>query len=253
MTRRFTYGPAPEQFATLDLPDTAGPHRVVTLIHGGFWRAQYELDLMEPLAADLAARGFAVWNIEYRRVAQRGGGYPGTLTDVAAAVDLLASVGPEYDLDVSCVAVAGHSAGGHLALWVGSRHLLAEGAPGAQPAVRPSFVIGLAAVADLPGAATEGLGKNATQDFMGGEPAELPEEYAIANPVVGERTTLIHGDADDVVPVDQSTRYADAAEVIIIDGEAHMDVIDPTSRSWAATVDVLSGLLGGAPTKDLRK
>lgn len=236
------YGDAPEQFATLTVPDTNGPHRVVVLVHGGFWRAQYGLDLMEPLVDDLVARGFACWNIEYRRVAQPGGGYPGTLHDVAAAVDHLAVVAESHALDLGRVAVIGHSAGGHLALWVGSRALLDATQPGAQPKVRPVIVVGLAAVADLPGAAQEGLGNNATQDFMGGEPEELVEHYTAANPVISARTVLVHGDADNVVPMDQSTRFADRAEVIVIAGEDHMAVIDPASQSWAATVDVLSRL-----------
>ena len=236
------YGEAPAQFATLTLPDTDGPHRVVALVHGGFWRAQHGLDLMEPLVEDLVARGFACWNIEYRRVAQPGGGYPGTLHDVAAAVDHLDVVAESQAVDLGRVAVIGHSAGGHLALWVGSRGLLDASQPGAQPTVRPVIVVGLAAVADLPGAAREGLGNNATQDFMGGEPAELLEQYAAANPVISARTVLVHGDADIVVPINQSTRLADLAEVIVIPDEDHMAVIDPATQSWAATIDVLSRL-----------
>ena len=88
----YAYGDGPEQFATLAVPATPGPHPVVVLIHGGFWRAAYGLDLMEPLAADLVGRGYAAWNIEYRRVGQPGGGWPGTLEDVAAAIDKLADL-----------------------------------------------------------------------------------------------------------------------------------------------------------------
>ena len=113
----YVYGDSPEQFATLAVPATPGPHPVVVLIHGGFWRAAYGLDLMEPLAADLVRRGYAAWNIEYRRVGQPGGGWPGTLEDVAAAIDKLADLADDADLDLTRVSVVGHSAGGHLALW----------------------------------------------------------------------------------------------------------------------------------------
>lgn len=236
------YGDSPEHLATLTVPDSDGPHRVVVLVHGGFWRAQYGLELMEQLVDDLVGRGFACWNIEYRRVGQAGGGYPGTLHDVAAAVDHLATLAEAYALDLGRAAVVGHSAGGHLALWLGSRALLEPAQPGAEPLVRPVIVVGLAAVADLPGAAREGLGNNATQDFMGGGPDGLVEQYSVANPVISARTVLIHGDCDTVVPVDQSTRFGDVAEVIVPPGEDHMAVIDRTSQGWAAAVDVISRL-----------
>ena len=237
------YGIAPEQFGTLKLPAGDPLHRVVVLVHGGFWRARYGADLMEPLVADLVGRGYATWNLEYRRVGQLGGGYPGTLADVAAGVDHLAALGDDHGLDLERVAVVGHSAGGHLALWTGSRHLLGSGHPGVDPVVRPAQVIGQAAVVDLAGAAREGLGANATQDFMGGEPADLADAYAIAQPVLSRDTAvLVHGDADDVVPVEQSTRFGHEAEVVVVEGEGHMDVIDPQSRSWAAVVGRLAPL-----------
>ncbi len=109
------YGDAPSQVADLHLPAGAGPHPVVVLVHGGFWRSSYDRTLMAPLAAELASNGYAAWNIEYRRVGEDGGGWPGLFTDVAAAVDALATV-PE--VDPARVVSCGHSAGGHLALWI---------------------------------------------------------------------------------------------------------------------------------------
>lgn len=235
------YGDAPEQFGSLTVPGGAGPHPVVVLVHGGFWRAQYGLDLMEPLVADLGGRGFAVWNIEYRRVGQPGGGYPGTLDDVGAALDHLATIADDHELDLDRVAIAGHSAGGHLALWAASRHELQAAAPGADPAVRPRLAIGLAAVADLASAAAQGLGANAAQAFLGGEPAELPVAYRHAQPrLAPESTVLVHGTSDDIVPPDQSERFVErGVQVELVPGEDHFDVIDPTSRSWTVVLDAL--------------
>ncbi len=127
---RFRYGPGPSQVAELHLPQSR-PCPVVVLVHGGFWRVPYGRPLMAPLARGLAARGFAAWNIGYRRVGERGGGWPGTFADAAAAVDALADLAREHGLDLDRVASVGHSAGGHLALWTAARPGLPDGAPGA--------------------------------------------------------------------------------------------------------------------------
>ena len=135
---RITYGEQPQQFADLYLPADEATPPVVVLIHGGFWRAQYGLDLMVPLAEDLADAGYAVWNIEYRRVGQPGGGWPGTLDDVAAAVDELTAVTATHPLDLDRVAIVGHSAGGHLALWAAGRPAIAPAIPAPTRASCPS-------------------------------------------------------------------------------------------------------------------
>ena len=111
------YGPDPSQFGELYLPDAAGPNPVVVTIHGGFWRSMYNLGEIQDVAAALPDEGYAVWNIEYRRIGQPGGGYPGTLQDVARAIDYLRVLAPQYGLDLERVITLGHSAGGHLALW----------------------------------------------------------------------------------------------------------------------------------------
>ena len=130
------------QFGGLGLPVGAGPHPVVILIHGGFWRARFGLDLMDGLAEDLAARGIASWNIEYRRVGQPGGGCPGTLWDVAQAADHLAHLAARHRLDLTRLVALGHSAGGQLALWLAARRrlpasALPDGSPAVAPAVAP--------------------------------------------------------------------------------------------------------------------
>ena len=141
------YGEHPDQVGNLHLPGReGGPWPCVVLLHGGFWRVGWDRTLMTLLADDLARRGIAAWNVEYRRVGQGGGGWPGTLEDVAAAIDHLA----EFDhLDHTRVATCGHSAGGHLALWLAGRHLLPAGVPGADPQVRPSAAVAQAGVCDL--------------------------------------------------------------------------------------------------------
>lgn len=237
------YGPSPEQFGVLTLPPGAGPHAIVVLVHGGFWRAQYELDLMQPLVDDLVEQGYAVWNLEYRRVGQSSAGHADTLADIGNGVDLLDTLATDHGLDLGRVAVVGHSAGGHLALWSGSRDGLESGDPGSTPVVEPRLVVGLAAVADLAGAAEAGLGNGATQDFLGGEPAERSDAYRVAQPDLATGwVVLVHGDADTIVPVDQSTRFDNVADVIVVPGEDHFSVIDPGSVSWARTLEVLSDL-----------
>ena len=227
-----SYGEAPQQRARLGLPDQDSPDSgfaVIVFIHGGFWRNAYDLSLSEPQAADARAQGFATWNIEYRRVGDRGGGYPGTLDDVAAAVDALARVDAPIDLDR--VAVVGHSAGGHLALWVGQRD---------DPVVTPRLVVGQAPVADLGGSLD--LGGGAVEAFMGGSPDDLPAAYDAADPArrlpVRVPQLIVQGGADDIVPPAAVEPYAARAgvEILAYPEADHFDVIDPTHPSWADTL-----------------
>ena len=201
---------------------------------------------MTPLAIDLARRGFAAWNVEYRRVGQEGGGWPGTFDDIAAAVDRLAEID---DVDTRRVVTCGHSAGGHLALWAAARHRLPEGAPGSSPRVRPRAAIALAAVCDLEQAWRDDLGGGAVAGLLGTFDDE-PVRYASASPAaltpIGVPQLLAHGDADEVVPVSQSRDYASRdrrAELIEPHGADHFDVVDAAHESWQAVVDRLPALL----------
>jgi len=238
---RVAYGADPLQFGDLYRPGTAaGPTPVVVLVHGGFWRNQFGLDLMDPLAVDLVARGFAVWNIEYRRVGDEGGGWPGTLTDVAAAVDHLAVIADDHSLAIDRVAIVGHSAGGHLALWAAGRGALPPDATGAGPIVVPTVAVGQGPVVGLEAAASAGLGGGAVVDFLGGDPATVPDRYEIATPSLGAGPVMIAvvGSADDVVPAAFSVDAAQpgAIEVVTVDGADHFDLIDPAHPAWAAVV-----------------
>jgi acetyl esterase/lipase len=166
-TTRLTYGDDPSQWADLTRPD--GPSRgVVVVIHGGFWKAEYDASLGEPLAADLARRGWTALNLEYRRVGSgrgSGGGWPATCDDVAAGIDLLRDVD---GLSLDTVVTLGHSAGGHLATWAAARGRFDEWKDG----VPVTHVVSQAGVLDLTRAYDDGLGGGAVQAFMGAPPSD---------------------------------------------------------------------------------
>ena len=236
------YGPGPHRFLELTLPSDPGPAPVAVVLHGGFWRAAYGVELARPLAADLAARGFAAVAVEYRRVGG-GGGWPETLDDVAAALDCLPGLPDAHRLDLTDVTVIGHSAGGHLAAWAAGRGRLPEGVPGAGPAVGVTAAVLQAGVLDLAAAYRQRLGNGAVRDFLGAGPEDAPDRYAATDPAgllpTGAAVLCVHGAADDVVPVEQSERYAAAAaaagdrvELRVLPGD-HMTVIDPASDAWA--------------------
>jgi acetyl esterase/lipase len=250
------YGPGPDQFLELTLPDGDHPSPVVVVVHGGFWRAAYGVELARPLAADLAGAGFAAVAVEYRRVGA-GGGWPATLTDVAAALDSLPGLPDADRLDLGDVSAVGHSAGGHLAAWLAARHRLPPGSPGAAPRVRVTAAVLQAGVLDLARAAAQRLGDGAVLELLGGGPDEVPERYTAADPArllpTGAAVLCVHGAADDVVPVEQSERYAAAAaaagdrvELRVVRGD-HMAMIDPESLAWATARDWLTHGRAGAP------
>ncbi|WP_369138938.1 alpha/beta hydrolase family protein [Modestobacter versicolor] len=254
------YGPAPDQFLEVTLPDGDGdgPAPVVVVLHGGFWRARYGIDLARPLAADLAARGWAAVAVEYRRVGA-GGGWPTTLADVAAALDALPDVPGAARLDLTDVTVVGHSAGGHLAAWAAGRGRLPADAPGAGPRVAVTAAVLQAGVLDLTAAVAADLGAGATVDLLGGTPAEVPERYRAADPVqllpTGAAVLCVHGAGDTTVPLEQSRRYAAAAEaagdrveVAVVPGD-HMVVLDLTHEAWLRTVDWLTARRTAGPDR----
>jgi acetyl esterase/lipase len=242
------YGEHPSQRGDLYVPRGAGPFPVIVLIHGGSWRARYGKIVMRALAADLVKRGWAVWNIEYRRVGGEGG-WPETFDDVAAAIDLLADLDSRLDLDH--VTLLGHSAGGHLALWAAGRPKLLAGTPGAidgEAAVSPRAVVALAGVCDLVGSFTEWNG-GAVLGLMGGSPETAPERFENADPMAHVPlpipVLLVHGVADEVVSIGISRSYARAAEAAHGDVELveiagpegqHRAHIYPAGPHWEAVI-----------------
>lgn len=252
------YGSDPSQFVELTLPTTAdGPVPVAVVIHGGFWRSAYGLELGRPLAATLPGRGWATWNIEYRRVGN-GGGFPSTLIDVAAAIDLIGAAGQAaagdkgLELDLTKVVTIGHSAGGQLAAWAASRPGQDSGSPGAGPKVPVSAVVSQAGVLDLRACARADLGAGAVQAFLGGEPEAVPERYDVASPIerlpLGVPILCVHPNDDANVPISQSeafvaaaTAAGDQAELVAVSGD-HFVVIDAEDRSWTVVLDWLGRL-----------
>jgi len=239
-----SYGPLRSQRADLYLPLGAGPHPVTVTIHGGAWHKRYGRSLMRGLAGDLVRRGWAVWNIEYRRLGEAGGGWPATFEDVAAAVDHLQRL--DAPLDLGGVTFLGHSAGGHLALWAAARADLPAGAPGADPGVLPTRVVGQAAVCDLAGGYRH-WGGGALEELMGGSPDQVPERYAVADPSLlpplSVPVLLVHGTADRTISIKPARRYVERAEqagesaqLIEIQGPggSHRSHVDPRSQAWTA-------------------
>lgn len=246
---RHRYGEHPRQVADLHRPRGGGPHPVVVVLHGGYWQPPYTKLIMRPLCADLARRGYAALNVEYRRLGREGGGWPQTFDDVAAAIDHLARLElRDGGLDLDRVTLLGHSAGGQLAMWAAGRGELATGAPGADPQVGATRVLALAPVSDL-----ERAGRPARR-LLGGDPREVPERWAQADPLrrvpLAVPVGLVHARDDETVSVRRSRAYLAAAreagaDVTLAEPPGgHRDVIDPASAAWRTAVRWLAASTG---------
>lgn len=240
--RTIAYGDRPEQVADLRLPEGDGPHPVAALLHGGFWRHEWERDTLDQLAVAITERGWATWNVGYRRVGPTGGGWPTTWQDVAAALDTLGEletpVRAALDLD-RCVLV-GHSVGGALACWMAS----------GSSAISPLAVVPVAGLLDLRHAAQVELGDGAVTDALG-EPMGDPGRYEALSPVelvpLGLPTYLLHGDEDEVVPPVMSRTYqstataaGDVVRLQTVPGARHFDPLmpeRPAGRSLLGLMD----------------
>ncbi len=236
------YGSHPDQVGDLRLPDGPGPHPVIVLIHGGFWRSPWQRDLMDGPAVDLSGRGVATWNLEYRR---GPGCWQDCLADIAAGVDHLSRLTADHQLDLNRVALAGHSAGGHLALWAAGRDRLPHGSPWADPMITPRWAVALAGVVDLEAAFGEHLGDDAVEEFFGGVP-----DYRTVSPnhmlPLGVPQLIVHGTADDRVPVEHSRGYVarartagDTVDLLELEGSDHSVLVDGRSNEWDETATLV--------------
>lgn len=238
----YAYGAEASQAGDLYLPQNPA-RSVVCLLHGGFWRMPYGRADLDALCSALQEDGHAVWNLEYRRMGEPGAGWPGTFEDVAKGIDRLAEIAAEgAPLPLDRVVVAGHSAGGHLALWSAARDRF----PGATTSgIKVWAAAGLAPAADLHQGFALELGRGAVLNFLERTPDADPERYRLSSPPsllpLGTRQIIVHGTDDDAVPVSMSRDYVAAAraagdvvDYVELEGAGHMDFLDPESAAIAA-------------------
>ena len=250
---RIFYGNDPLQFGDLRLPQGEGPHPIVVFIHGGMWLAEFDISHSGKLTDALAKQGLAVWSLEYRRVGNEGGGWPGTFQDINQGVDHLNVIAAEYNLDLSRVIVMGHSAGAHLSLWLAARSNLPEGTPVSTSApLSIQGVLAMAAVADLESIRQLDFCQEVIDTLVGGSPEQCPEHYQWVDPLYlppALPQVLLGGKYDDdwgpfgktyfnaAKERGDNIRYIEAAEC------GHFDMIDPDSTTWPLVLETTLKLL----------
>jgi len=243
---RVAYGSDPNQFADLRIPKAKGPHPTIINIHGGFWRAKYNLDHTGHLCAALTSKGIATANLEYRRVGNEGGAWPNTFADIRTAYQFLRQHAAKHSLDPQRMVVMGHSAGGQLALCLAAH----------EPSV--TRVVSLAGVVNLQRAYQLHLSNDAVVEFLRGTPSEVPDHYREADPmhlsIPHARQWLVHGSADHVIPPAFSRDYVSAKQkrtarekedvhLLEIFGADHFDLIDPRTSAWKKIEETILPLL----------
>ena len=251
---RLHYGDAPLQFGDLRVPAGKGPHPVAIFIHGGCWLAQYDITHSSKLTAALASSGIATWSLEYRRVGDEGGGWPGTFLDIGRGADHLRSIADKYHLDLERVIVMGHSAGGHLALWLAARSRLPAETPFAVASpLHLRGVLALAPAPDLEILHEKKVCGQVIDKLMGGSPEQFPDRYRWGDPMQlapdGVPVVLVIGKHDEAwapsglhyLRVAQERgddiRKIDATE------SGHFEMIDPDSSTWPLVLNAARNLL----------
>ncbi len=255
-TARIPYGDDPLQFGDLRLPEKASATKapVVVVVHGGCWRSLYNIDHIGALSAALTQAGVATWTLEYRRVGDPGGGWPGTFRDVSEGVDYLRELEKTYPLDLDRVVALGHSAGGHLVLWLGARAKLRDPVLSGDDPLPLSGVISLAGVDDLKRALEEGVCGDMAAQLVGGTPRDVPDRYPKTSPIellpTGTRQHLINGARDPIVPVAFGRAYAaagakagDEVELTVLDEAGHFELIAPFDDAFIVVRDAALSML----------
>jgi acetyl esterase/lipase len=247
------YGDDPLQLVDLWLPPGKGPHPIVLMVHGGCWQTEIaDRHIMDWISDDLRSRGIAVWNIDYRGVDRAGGGYPGTFLDAAAATDALRTHAARHKLDLSRLVAVGHSAGGHLALWLAGRPRLPAASPLRTADPLPvKAVVSLGGLPDLEEAARppgSGCGTEVIARLTGGR---LDDTSVPRLAPLGVRQILVNGLQDRIIPTAYAEGYAkpmraagDEVKVRMIDRTGHVELISPGTAAWAATVEEIEAALG---------
>jgi pimeloyl-ACP methyl ester carboxylesterase len=252
---RLAYGQEVEQFGDLYLPPRPGPHPVVLLLHGGCWQAKYDLHPLGSLCHALREEGLAVWSLEYRRLGA-GGGWPTTFQDVATGGDFLKSIAQRFSLDLTRVVAVGHSAGGHLALWLAGRHRLqADSVLFVDQPLQLAGVVVLAGIPDLAVAAQESVCGDAPVSLLGGTVDEVPDRYRQASPVellpLGVPQRHLVGAEDILVPAAYVEAYVavasrhDDVQLGILAHMGHFELVDPSTPAWPALRRAVLSLLPG--------
>ena len=257
---RIPYGADSLQFGDLRLPNGPGPFPVAIVIHGGCWvHAFAAVQNSAALSDALRDAGVATWNVEYRRRDDPGGGWPGTMQDVAAAADSLQSLARRYPLDLSHVVAVGHSAGGHLALWLAARRKIGADSPlHASNPLPLSGVIALGGPGDLRDFASYAgaiCGDGVVENLLGGTFEQFPDRWRDASPSsflpLGVPQVMLAGASDRIMPQRNLDAYAnmaraagDSVQVIVVPGAAHHEVMAPTSVAWPAVRNAVTHALG---------
>jgi dipeptidyl aminopeptidase/acylaminoacyl peptidase len=253
--QRVPYGGDPNQFAHLRFPSGRGPSPLLFVVHGGFWQSVYDLSHIGHLCTALTSEGVITCSIEYRRIGNPGGGWPGTFQDISLATrKIMQKVSNDSRFDGDRTAIVGHSAGGHLALWLVGSHRTSKTSQlhnGQRQDI--GGAVSLAGVSDLRLAWSQKLGRGIVTRLMGGTPDEHPERYNAGSPIellpTGSRHVLVHGANDDTVPISQSEAFVEKAErlgdrpsLIRLEGVGHYELIDPESAAWPAVVGAILSL-----------
>jgi acetyl esterase/lipase len=254
---RIRYGDDPLQFGDLRLPDGEPPYPVAIVIHGGCWRSRYDVSHIGSFSAALTGAGIATWTLEYRRVGNPGGGWPGTFLDIARGADFVRELAPRHALSPDRIVAAGHSAGGHLALWLAARPKLGRGSPirGASDPILLSGVVSLAGVDDLERALRENVCDDMAAQLLGGRPEEVRARYREASPIellpLGVRQHVISGARDSIVPAGFARDFAarsralgDDVTLDVLEDAGHFELIAPASPAFPAVRNAVAKLLG---------